>query len=413
MTPCSHSHSTRSGVLWPARLSHTSNSRSGGRSCGKVKGRVSPACHTAQAACVAAGSSEAVERGASPGSRSGARAARDAAPHWCREPPGAAAPGLMRDETGSGSWSCHRGCIRAAGWPGVRAAATTRRDAARPETAPPRPRTRRTAQAPTAQAGRRACRLARSAPFYRRIRIDEGDRAMLAPARDHPGLAPRAALLPAQPSRVQGAPDCECAEPGQSIRSPTQGSLQQAQGPSRRAVLFALRGSRPFGQDAVLRISAIADPRATSVAGSHGREPVAVEAADPGGDGLGVPSSDLVGRCRVTGPISNGQERSSALDLRGGSTERAAQAGQLLALIRSERAKGIFPVARHGTPRSTRSTSPLYQSPRQVTHSYVRVQGFWAGLLTSGPCRSVWRDRNPLHGIGDGALRRRLIKLLC
>src|SRR5687768_18036170 len=70
-----------------------------------------------------------------PGSRSGARAARDAAPHWCRGPPVAAAPGLMRDGTGSGSWLCHPGCIRAVAGPGVRAAAMMGRDAARPETA--------------------------------------------------------------------------------------------------------------------------------------------------------------------------------------------------------------------------------------------------------------------------------------
>src|SRR3954447_3383456 len=96
-------------------------------------------------------------------------------------------------------------------------------------------------------------RLARSAPFYRRIRIDEGERAMLAPARGHPGLAPNAALLPAQPGRVQGAPDRECADFRQSIRSPTQGLLQQAQRPSGRAVLLALWGSLPLGQDALLR----------------------------------------------------------------------------------------------------------------------------------------------------------------
>src|SRR3954469_8419696 len=56
MTPCAHSHSTRSGVLWPVRLSHTSNSRSGGRSSGRVKGIVSPACHTFHAARGTAGS---------------------------------------------------------------------------------------------------------------------------------------------------------------------------------------------------------------------------------------------------------------------------------------------------------------------------------------------------------------------
>src|SRR3954468_12503910 len=128
------------------------------------------------------------EEGARPGSRSGARAARDAAPLWCRGPPVAAAPGLMRDETGSGSWLCHPGCIRAVAGravagPGVRAAAMTGRDAARPETAPPPPRTR-----PPAQPEPPACKPPRSAPFYRRIRIDAGERALLAPARGHPGL---------------------------------------------------------------------------------------------------------------------------------------------------------------------------------------------------------------------------------
>src|SRR5215207_6325680 len=99
-----------------------------------------------------------------------------------------------------------------------------------------------------------------------------------------------------------------------------------------------------------------------------GGAPVAVEAAHPGGDGLIVPSSNLVGCRRVGCAIRNGQERSSALDLCGGSTERAAQAGQLLALIRRERAKRICLVARHGTPRGTRIASPLYQTSQQVTH---------------------------------------------
>src|SRR3954447_22690095 len=145
---------------------------------------------------------------------------------------------------------------------------------------------------------------------------------------------------------------------------------------------------------------------------SHGGEPVAVEAADPGGDGLGVPSSDLVGGRRVARAIRNGQERSGALDVRSGGAERAAQAGQLLALIRRERAKGIVPVARHGTPQSTRAASPSYQIPRQATRSYVRLQGFWAKQFSSGPCRSVRGDDIQLHGMGDGALRRRSIKLL-
>src|SRR5206468_10966659 len=158
------------------------------------------------------------KEGARPGSRSGARAATGAAPHWCSGWLAAAAPGLMRDGTGSGSWSCHRGCIRAAGWPGVRAAARTGRDAARLDTAPPRPRTR-----PTAQAGRRACRLARSAPFYRRIGIADAHHAVLALAHRDAGLAPGAALLPAQASFVQGAPDRKRADLWQPIRSVAQG----------------------------------------------------------------------------------------------------------------------------------------------------------------------------------------------
>src|SRR5215216_2106801 len=208
---------------------------------------------------------------ARPGSRSGARAATGAGPHWCRGPPVAAAPGLMRDGTGSGSWLCHPGCIRAVAGPGVGAAVTTPRDAARPDPARPRPRTR-----PTAQAAPPACRPARSAPFYRRIRVDAGDRAMLAPARHHPGLAPRAALRPAQAGRVQGAPDRERADLRQSIWSVAQGFLQQAQRPSRRAVLLALGRAGPFGQNALLRVSPIAGPRATPMARPHGGAPVTV-----------------------------------------------------------------------------------------------------------------------------------------
>src|SRR5215207_7711058 len=167
----------------------------------------------------------------------------------------------MRDGTGLGSWLCRRGCIRAVAWPGVRAAATTYRDAARPETAPPRPHTR-----PTAQAVRPACRPARSAFFRRRIGIADTHHAVLAAARRHAGFAPGAAFLPAQPSLVQRAPDRERADPGQPVWSLAQGFLQQAQGPGRRAVRLALWHAGPFGQNALLRVSPIADPRAAAVA---------------------------------------------------------------------------------------------------------------------------------------------------
>src|SRR3954463_4831625 len=301
MTPCARRHSTRSGVLWPVRLSHTSNSCSGGRSCGRGKGIVKPACHTAHAARAAAGS--------------------------------------------------------------VRAAAMMGRHAARPETAPPRPRTRR-----TAQAGRPACRPARSAFFGRRIGIANAHHTVLALAHRDAGFAPGAALLPAQAGRVQGAPDRIGADPGQPVWSLAQGFLQQAHGPGSRAVLFAVRGSRPFRQNALLLVDAIAEAWPSAVTRLHGSEPVAVEAADPGGDRLIVPSSDLVSGGCVTGPLSNGQKRSSALDLRGGSTGRTAQAGQGDPFVRSEWAQRVFAVARHGTPQSTRIIPSLYQSSRQMTH---------------------------------------------
>src|SRR3954449_9885525 len=329
---------------------------------------------------------------ARPGSRSGARAATGAGPHWCSRRLIAAAPGRWRDGTGSGSWSCRRGCIRAAASPVALAAATTHQNAAPPGTGRPRPRTR-----PRAQAAPPACRPAQSAFFGHRIGIADAHHTVLALAHHHAGFAPGAALLPAQAGLVQGAPDRERADPGQSVRSVAQGLLQQAQRPSRRAVLLALGRAGPFGQDALLRISAIADPWSAPMAGPHGGEPVAVEAADPGGDRLIVPSSDLVGGSRVARAIRNGQQRAGALDWRGGGAERAAQAGQLLALIRSERAKGIFPVARHGTPRGTRIASPPYQIPRQSTHEWLLSLGVThVGMESTG---IYWK---PVYAVLEG-----------
>ena len=55
--PWAQSQSTISGVLWPARLSQTSRSRSGGRSAGRMKGAARPFCHIRHAARLAVGSS--------------------------------------------------------------------------------------------------------------------------------------------------------------------------------------------------------------------------------------------------------------------------------------------------------------------------------------------------------------------
>src|SRR5215213_3299159 len=363
MTPCSHSHSTRSGVLWPARLSHTSNSRSGGRSCGRVKGLVRPACHTAQAACVAVGSSETFGTGSA--ARISLRCSRSQGcspalvpqvAGWSRTWPDAGWNRVKILVVPPRTYSC--GWV--AGWP------RGRHDTPGCGTAWKGPASSsHQTESPSCAPSVSACSISF---FGHRIGIADAHHAVLALAHHHAGFAPGAALLPAQPARVQGAPDRERADPGQPVIRLPQGSLQQAQGPRGRAVRLALGRAGPFGQNALLRISAIADPRAAPMAGPHGGEPLAVEAADPGGDGLGVPPSNLVSGGCVTGPLSNSQQRSGALDLRGGSAGRPAQAGQLLALIRSERAQGIFPVARHGTPRSTRIVSPVYHSSQQTTH---------------------------------------------
>src|SRR3954453_20306170 len=130
---------------------------------------------------------------ARPGSRSGARAATGAGPHSGSGRLIPAAPGRWRDGTGSGSWSCRPGCIRAAGLPVGRAAATTHQNAARLGTGRPRPHTR-----PKAQAAPPACRPARSAFFGHRIGITDAHHTVLALAHHHAGFAPGAALLPAQ-----------------------------------------------------------------------------------------------------------------------------------------------------------------------------------------------------------------------
>ena len=100
-------------------------------------------------------------------------------------------------------------------WPVGRAAATTHQNAARPGTGRPRPRTR-----PRAQAAPPACRPAQSAFFGHRIGIADAHHTGLALAHHHAGFAPGAALLPAQAARMQGAPDRERADPGQSVMEP-------------------------------------------------------------------------------------------------------------------------------------------------------------------------------------------------
>src|SRR2546425_12657391 len=48
--PCDNNQATNASVLWPARLSSTNSSRSGGNSVGKVRGVCNPCNHRSHAA---------------------------------------------------------------------------------------------------------------------------------------------------------------------------------------------------------------------------------------------------------------------------------------------------------------------------------------------------------------------------
>src|SRR3954454_18315895 len=204
-----------------------------------------------------------LDRAAPPGSRSGARAATGARLHWCGGRVAAAAPGPMRGGKGAGSLSWRRGCTRVAGGRVGRVAAMTCRDAAPPETARPRPRTR-----PRAQVAPPACRPARSAFFGRGIGIADAHRAsVFALAHHHAGFAPGAALLPAQAALVPGGPDRERADLGQPVWSLAQGSLQQAQAPGGRAVLLPRGRAGTLCQGPWLRAWAAVDASSPPMAG--------------------------------------------------------------------------------------------------------------------------------------------------
>jgi hypothetical protein len=160
---------------------------------------------------------------------------------------------------------------------------------------------------------------------------------------------------------VQGARDGEPAHPGQAVRGLAQGLLQQAQRPGGAAILFPLRRSGPLGQDALLLVSPVADPRPAAMMRAHGGQSLPVEAADPGRDGLVVAAPDQVSGGGVAGAVGNRQQGAGSVDFSGGGALRAAQAGEFGALVCGERAQRIFPVARYGTSRNTRITRPLYQ----------------------------------------------------
>src|ERR1700748_3647327 len=108
--------------------------------------------------------------------------------------------------------------MRAAAWRAGRVVAHCCPGAARPGTGQPRPRTTL-----PGQGQRLACRPARSAPFYRCIRIGDADQAaLLTLAHHHASLAPGPTLLPTETGRVQDTVNCAGTDARQTILGPTQ-----------------------------------------------------------------------------------------------------------------------------------------------------------------------------------------------
>src|SRR4029077_7309651 len=108
-------------------------------------------------------------------------------------------PGPRPGGRGSAVWPCHGGCAHEGSEPGWSSGASGSQAGGSPGTVRPRLGSR-----PEPRSG---CTLARSAPFYRRVRIVDLDLAVLAPPLRQPGVAPRSVALPAQIGLVQHAPD--------------------------------------------------------------------------------------------------------------------------------------------------------------------------------------------------------------
>src|SRR3954452_511266 len=319
MMPWRQSQSTISGVLWPARLSHTRRIRSGGRSAGRLKRTANPSCHACHRARLAAGSSGAALAGSA-----ATICPKASFSQPCRTVfvPLVAGRRLTRPVAGwnrvrilavpARTYSCGwvagrapRARPRAAGWRGGPPAASCRPDAARSGRGRPRPRTR-----PPAPSEPPARRRARSAFFLGGVGVGDRDRAAPpAAAPDHAGVAPRAGLLPAQPGGTERAPDRVGADGRQTIPGPAQGGPQRAQRPRRGAVTVAVRDPRGLGQDAPLLIVGVADRGPAAVARQRRARPVPIEAGDPSRDGVTVAASDLSGRGHVALSVGDGEQR--------------------------------------------------------------------------------------------------------
>ncbi len=214
ITPWAHSQSTRSGLLWPVRLSQMSNARRGGRSAGQGEAlaqaclpglpasprglRARPRPLPGRAARIA--TSSALSQGWSTALGPSPRARR--------------APRPWRAETASAAWPCPRGCTRAAAgglphglpgrtglWDGLVGASFILAPDRHPALLPERVR-------PLDQL------------FGGGVGVGDRDRSRLPPAYDRPCLAPRATLLPGIPSIPEGIQNGLGAHPGQPVQAP-------------------------------------------------------------------------------------------------------------------------------------------------------------------------------------------------
>src|SRR5215212_8989967 len=380
MMPCWHSHNTMSVLLWPARLSHTSSRRSEGNGSGKVKGAVSPSCHTCHAARVAAASAGSLGIGSLARIAVSSGLSQPCRTGLVQEVTGCRDTVLWRDGTGSGSWSCRHGHIRAAAWRAGRVVANCCPSAAQPGMGRPRPRT-----TPADQGQRLAYRPARSAPFYHCIRIGDADQAaFLTLAHNHASLAPGPALLPTETSSMQGAADRVGADAGQAIGRLAQRRSQRAQRPTRRTITRAVRRAGNLGEDTALFDLAIANRMAAAMARHHCGQPSIVETRDPTRHGVAGAAADKGRGRRVIQPFGHSQQGPGTCNLRCRCAGRPAQPNQRDPLRILQRTERLLLLSGHQPPPHRSTTIMAYSKPSDPVETFKRDK---VGALPEG-----WND---------------------
>jgi len=84
--------------------------------------------------------------------------------------------------------------------------------------------------------------------------------------------------------------------------------LQALQGPSRRAILFPVRGAAGVSQDALPLLWAIDPLGAAAMTRNHSGDAFAVEASDQVGDGIAGAAARCLSRLSEGAPLCDGQQ---------------------------------------------------------------------------------------------------------